>query len=144
MVDDNSGGLTASRRHRYSTSTVLPPRRTLRPYAWFALVAFLCGWTLPFLDAHPLGLQDDAACVVIAVWGGSSAPAVNATPADQEQPAHCVVCHLMRAMSGAVSSEVTTLAVPFVAGANKGLTHDRVLAAALAAPSSRGPPVSSL
>ncbi|MEO8677600.1 MAG: hypothetical protein ABI665_01055 [Vicinamibacterales bacterium] len=116
------------------------PRRTLRPYAWFALVAFLCGWTLPFLEAHPLGLQDDAACVVIAGWNGSAVPEVDATPADHGQPAHCLVCHLIRAMSGAVSSDVTTLAAPFVARANRGLTHDLIPSAALAAPSSRGPP----
>ena len=118
---------------------MLLPRRSLRPYAWFALVAFLCGWTLPFLEAHPLGL-DDAACEIIAGGTRLAASELDASPSDQGPPAHCVVCHLMRAMSGAVSSDVTTAAAPFVARANRGLTHDLIPSAALAAPSSRGPP----
>ena len=117
------------------------PLRHRRPLAWFALCAFLCGWMLPFLEAHPLGLQDDAACQILATSGDDSTATQLDTPRDSEgQPTHCVVCHLMRAMSGAVSSDVTTLAVPFVNNASVRLPNNLTLAATLAAPSSRGPP----
>jgi len=93
---------------------------------------------LPLFEAHPLG-QDDAACVVIAGAAESSTPIIS-TASDQEPPAHCVVCHLMRAMSGAVSADGTTLAVPFVALARHQLLNDSALTVSFAPPSSRGPP----
>ena len=113
-------------------------RRTLRAHAWLALVAFLCGWMLPFFEAHPLG-QDDAACVVIAGAAESSVQQI-AAASDQEPPTHCVVCHLMRAMSGSVSADATTLAVPFVGVARLQLQDDSPLTVSFAPPSSRGPP----
>ena len=116
------------------------PLRHRRPLAWFALCAFLCGWMLPFLEAHPLGLQDDAACQVLATPDDSATPQLDAAKDSNSAPTHCIVCHLMRAMSGAVSSDATTLPVPFVAGQACGLPTDNAIATALAAPSSRGPP----
>lgn len=97
---------------------------------------------LPFLEAHPLGLQDDAACVVIAGSAESSPSQVDAVHDGDGQPAHCVVCHLMRAMSGAVSTDVTTVAAPFVASAPDRLPEHLTLATAFSAPTSRGPPAS--
>ena len=114
-------------------------RRTLRAHSWLALVAFLSGWMLPFFEAHPLG-QDDAACVVSAGSADSSAQAISAPTADQAQPTHCVVCHLMRALGGAVSTDATTLAAPFAAAARHRLFSDSPLAVSFAPPSSRGPP----
>ena len=95
---------------------------------------------VPFLEAHPLGLQDDAACEILATSNDSAAPQLDAVKDTDGQPTHCVVCHLMRAMSGALSSDVTTLSAPIVAGPNCVLPADPTLAATLAAPSSRGPP----
>lgn len=116
------------------------PLRQRRPLAWFALFAFLCGWMVPFLEAHPLGLQDDAACIALADRNDAAVPQLGAAQDGNGEPAHCVVCHLMRAMSGAVSSDVTTLAAPFVASATRGPISTRPFSAALTAPSSRGPP----
>lgn len=98
----------------------------------------MCGWMLPLFEAHPLG-QDDTACLVIA-GAAESSPQKIAAASDQDQPTHCVVCHLMRAMSGSVSAEVTTLAVPFVAVARLHLLNDSPLSVSFAPPSSRGPP----
>ena len=95
---------------------------------------------MPFLEAHPLGLQDDAACVALAGGNPSAGPQLDTANDGSGEPAHCVVCHLMRAMSGAVSSDVTTLAAPFVASSTRGPTDDPTFATALAASSSRGPP----
>jgi L-asparaginase/Glu-tRNA(Gln) amidotransferase subunit D len=116
-------------------------RRTIRAHSWIALFAFLCGWTLPFAEAHPLG-QDDAACLVIAGSGSGSTQSLKvaaATP-DSPEPAHCPICHLTRAMSGAVSADVTTVAVPFVAAARPLSFNDSPLTVSFAPPSSRGPP----
>ena len=95
---------------------------------------------LPFYEAHPLGLADDAACV-IAPAGGESTPAkLEAAVAGEQRPSHCYVCHLMRAMSGASASEVARLVVPFEPSSHSSLAESFPFAAVLAAPSSRGPP----
>jgi hypothetical protein len=129
----------------YSTGIVTLSHRQRRPLAWIALYAVLCGCMLPLFEAHPLGLDDDAACVISAGRGQPQATRLHALPnADEGQPAHCVVCHLMRAMSGAMSSDVAALAVPFVATARHGLTDSPPPAALSEAPASRGPPASTL
>lgn len=129
----------------YSTETVTLPHRQRRPLAWIALYAVLCGWVQPLFEAHPLGLDDDAACVISAGRGQPQATRLHALPnADEGQPAHCVVCHLMRAMSGAMSSDVAALAVPFVAMARYGLAGNPTPFPPSEAPASRGPPASAL
>ena len=114
-------------------------RRRRRGLARLAFFAFLCGWMLPFYEAHPLGLADDAACV-ISPAGGESATQVQAPVAGEGQPSHCYVCHLMRAMSGAVASDMTRLVVPFEPSSGLALADCFPFAAVQAAPSSRGPP----
>jgi len=114
-------------------------RRTIRAHSWLALFAFLCGWTLPFAEAHPLG-QDDAACLTVAGWGPTQSVKISAAKPDSPEPAHCPVCHLTRAMSGAVVADVTTLSVPFVAVARPRGFNDSPLTASFASASSRGPP----
>ena len=114
-------------------------RRQRRGLARLAFFAFLCGWMLPFYEAHPLGLADDAACV-ISPAGGESTTQVEAAVAGEGQPSHCYVCHLMRAMSGAVASDMTRLVVPFEPSSGPALADCSPFAAVRAAPSSRGPP----
>ena len=114
-------------------------RRTLRAHSWIALAAFLCGWLLPFSEAHPLG-QDDAACLVITGADASQSLKVTAAAPDSPEPAHCIVCHLTRAMSGAVAADITTLSVPVVAVARHQLPNNSALFVTFAPPSSRGPP----
>jgi hypothetical protein len=91
---------------------------------------------LPFTEAHPFG-QDDAACLTL----NQSAPSkVAAASGDQDQSPHCVICHLMRAMSGAVPVDVATLAVPIVAIPQPVVSTGAALTVPFAPPSSRGPP----
>ena len=117
-------------------------RRRRRGLARLALVAFLCGWMLPFYEAHPLGLADDAACVIAE--RGESPTRVAAAVAGEGLPSHCYVCHLMRAMSGAVASDMTRLVVPFAPSSGPALADCSPFAAVQAAPSSRGPPSLSI
>lgn len=94
---------------------------------------------LPFSEAHPLG-QDDALCFVVTGSDSSQTLKVAAATPDSPEPAHCVVCHLTRAMSGAVSTDTTTLATPFVALTSHDSLNDSALTVTSAPPSSRGPP----
>jgi mono/diheme cytochrome c family protein len=115
-------------------------RRWRRPLARLALGAFLCAWMLPFYEAHPLGFDDDAACLVVS--GDASAPLRLSAPGrDEGQPAHCVVCHLIRALGGAVASNGARLAAPAETASGLLLIGSLTLPAVHAAPSSRGPPV---
>ena len=114
-------------------------RRRRRGLARLALFAFLCGWMLPFYEAHPLGLADDAACV-IAPERNESPSKVEAAVAGASEPSHCYVCHLMRAMSGAVASDMARLVVPFEPSSGPALAGSAPFASFQAAPSSRGPP----
>ena len=118
-------------------------RRRRRGLARLAFFAFLCGWLLPFYEAHPLALADDAACLIGAERGASSVK-VEAVVAGEGQSSHCYVCHLMRAMSGAVASDTTRLIVPFEPSPGPGLADSSPFAAVQAAPSSRGPPSLSI
>ena len=117
-------------------------RRRRRSLGRLALFAFLCGWMLPLYEAHPLGLADDAACLIAPQQGESTATKVEAAVAGDGQPSHCYVCHLMRAMSGAVASKVARLVAPFEPSTGTFLTDSSPFAAVQAAPSSRGPPAS--
>jgi hypothetical protein len=112
-------------------------RRTLRAHSWIAIVAFLCGWMLPFAEAHPLG-QDDTACLTSLGDPGSGVLAITSTSADQES--HCVICHLMRAMNGAIPADVAALSAPFLTLARYTLPDDSALIVASEPPASRGPP----
>ena len=107
-----------------------------------ALFAFLCGWMLPFYEAHPLGLADDSACLIATGSGESIPTEVGAAVPGEGQPTHCYVCHLMRAMSGAAPPDVARLIVPFEPWSGPSLADSSALAADQAAPASRGPPAS--
>jgi len=115
-------------------------RRRRRGLARLAFVAFLCGWMLPFYEAHPLGLADDSACLTTTAAGASTSAKVEPAVAGEGQPSHCYVCHLMRAMNGAVASDVARLVVPLDPASDLLLADNAMFAAVLAAPSSRGPP----
>jgi hypothetical protein len=117
-------------------------RRRRRGLARVALFAFLCGWMLPFYEAHPLGLADDSACLIAPGPGESTPTKLEAAVAGEGLPSHCYVCHLMRAMSGAVASDVARLVVPFEPSSRPSLADRSAPAAVQAAPSSRGPPAS--
>lgn len=106
-----------------------------------ALFAFLCGWMLPLYEAHPLGLADDSACLTAPGRGESTPTKLEAAVAGEGQPSHCYVCHLMRAMSGAVASDEARLVVPLDLTSGQALSDSSAFTAVQAAPSSRGPPV---
>jgi hypothetical protein len=99
----------------------------------------MCSLALPVLDAHPLGVADDAACRLESASASGGARMV--APESQATPEHCVVCHLQRALGGAFVSDAAALAAPFQAALCLELDESHPLAAACAAPSSRGPPV---
>lgn len=117
-------------------------RRRRRSLGGLALFAFLCGWMLPFYEAHPLGLADDAACLIAPGPGQAAPTKLETAVAGEGLPSHCFVCHLMRAMSGAVASDVARLVVPFEPSSGPSLADSSPFAAVQAAPSSRGPPAS--
>lgn len=118
-------------------------RRRLRSLAWVALWAFVCSLALPVAGGHPLGADDDGACLVGSTWGSGDAPQLGAPRADNERPGHCVFCHWLRAMSGALASDVVALAAP-VSPFSSGIRATCLVpATALAAASSRAPPVSA-
>jgi hypothetical protein len=100
----------------------------------------MCSLALPVLDAHPMGIADDAACRLVSASGDNGGSRIVA-PGSQQTPEHCVVCHLQRALGGAFVSDVASLTSPFVAVSCLGLGESHPLAAACDAPSSRGPPV---
>ena len=115
-------------------------KRPLRPFAWFALVAFLCGWMLPFFEAHPLGFDDDSACQTVIVSGQQAPDQVSAPASDDRTPAHCMLCHLMRALGGTVTVDVTRISAPLVTAVNLPTANLPARSVALSSCSTRGPP----
>jgi hypothetical protein len=115
-------------------------KRPLRPFAWLALVAFLCGWMLPFFEAHPLGLEDDTACETVAIPGPSTPDQLTPVDNGDRAPTHCLLCHLMRAMNGAVHVDVARISAPLVTAANLPAADLPARSVALSSYSSRGPP----
>ncbi|OFW42715.1 MAG: hypothetical protein A3J29_10530 [Acidobacteria bacterium RIFCSPLOWO2_12_FULL_67_14b] len=107
-----------------------------------AFCALVCGWLLPFYEVHPLG-ADDAACLGAPAWHESAPLKLEARSEGDGQPAHCDVCHLMRAMRGAVAADGARLVAPHEATSGPSLTDSFALPAVQAAPSSRGPPATS-
>lgn len=112
-------------------------RRHRCPLARLAFFAFLCGSMLPFYEAHPLGVADDAACLVAS--GDNGASRVGG-PSAEDAGEHCLVCHLKRGLSGASPSAVVSLSTPFESSSCSWFDQRDPLSAANAAPSSRGPP----
>lgn len=114
-------------------------RSQQRTLAWLALIACLSSIVLPGFEIHPAGLADDAACRLVL---GSDDDLTRVAASDpSEHPAdHCEVCHLQRALRGAFASETATLTLPILSASLAGLTRSVPSAAALDAPTSRGPP----
>jgi len=101
-------------------------------------VAFLWGAIVPFSEVHAFG-QDDA-CVVVGASANGASTTVGAASAERNEPTHCVICHLIRAMNGVVQPDATLIAAPFVAVALHARLVDAIPSATHSAISSRGPP----
>jgi hypothetical protein len=71
--------------------------------AWTALVAFLGGLGLPFLNARHFGADDDTACGQVSIFNGHTQQQVDAAPAPVPRD-HCALCHWQRAVGGAAPS----------------------------------------
>lgn len=71
--------------------------------AWVALLAFLGGLGLPFLNARHFGYDDDAACGQISLFNGHTQQQYEATAAPIPRD-HCALCHWQRAVGGAAPS----------------------------------------
>jgi hypothetical protein len=95
---------------------------------------------LPFFEAHPLGFDDDTACETVAI-PAPSAP-VQLTPVDNgdRAPTHCLLCHLMRAMNGAVHVDVARISAPIITAPALPAADLPARSVALSSCSSRGPP----
>ena len=119
-------------------------KRPLRPFAWFALVAFLCGWMLPFFEAHPLGFDDDTACsayALVRASARSSAPdRIDSSDSSNRAPQHCLLCHLMRALNGTVTVDVARVSAPLVTASALSVADVPARSIVLSSCSSRGPP----
>jgi hypothetical protein len=76
---------------------------SLRVQAWIALCAFLGGLALPIVTARHEAFEDDAACVTSLRSGGAATARVGAT-STTARPAHCAICHWLRAVSGATTT----------------------------------------
>jgi hypothetical protein len=112
-----------------------------RVLAGFALWASLWSLALPVLEAHPLGVSDDAACQVLFSPDEHDTLGIAGPGVPGARPEHCDVCHLQRAVSGAFASDGTSIISPLAAPCRNGLTASLPVEADAAAPASRGPPV---
>jgi hypothetical protein len=111
--------------------------RTPRSIVWVALWGFLTSAVLPLFESHGLGAADDAACVTtVGQRGGATMSALESGV----QPAHCAVCHLLRAVNGSIAPGIVSLTVPAPLSAISGRPVDPTLAAQYAVRSSRAPP----
>jgi hypothetical protein len=112
--------------------------RTPRSLVWLTLCGFLSSTGLPVYESHGLGAADDAACVTaVGQKGGDTT--VSAIETD-DQPAHCAVCHLLRAVNGSITPSVVSLNVPGPLSASTGRLVDLIFAAEHSVRTSRAPP----
>jgi hypothetical protein len=118
---------------------VTPRKRPLPGYAWFALCVFLCGWVVPFFEAHPLGFDDDAACDIQISRDGFPQK-VSPVDSSDRAPAHCVLCHLMRALNGSHIAGVAQVAAPASDRVTIPAQPDPLVSAFPSTSTSRGPP----
>jgi hypothetical protein len=90
---------------------------SLRVQAWIALFAFLGGLALPLASARHETFEDDAACATsLRVSGADGLARVGVTSAIA-RPAHCAVCHWLRAVSGATTTGAAPTSVWLEPGA---------------------------
>jgi hypothetical protein len=71
-----------------------------RVRAWVALLAFLGGLALPFLNSKHFGADDDAACGQVSLYSGHTRLEFRAEPPPAPRD-HCALCHWQRAVGGA-------------------------------------------
>ena len=112
--------------------------RTPRSIVWLALCAFLSSTGLPLYESHGLGAADDAACLS-GVNPRDSRPTMSALET-KDQPAHCAVCHLLRAVNGTITPTTVSLAVPEPLQARARRIVDATIAADHSVQTSRAPP----
>jgi hypothetical protein len=113
--------------------------RTPRSIVWLTLCGFLASAGLPLYESHGLGAADDAACLTTVGQTGSDTT-VSALESN-DQPAHCAVCHLLRAVNGSITPSVVTLTVPAPLSGNVGRHVDPTIAAQYSVRASRAPPL---
>ena len=113
--------------------------RTPRSIVWLTLCGFLTSTGLPLYESHGLGATDDAACVTTVGQTGD-VQTVSALQAS-EQPAHCAVCHLLRAVRGSVTPNIVSLPIPAPQSANARLVADLIIATEHSVRTSRAPPL---
>jgi len=88
-------------------------------------------------ESHALA-ADDAACVTIP--GATGETPTMAALENGDQPTHCAVCHLLRAVNGSVTPSIVALIVPATQTADTRLALDLIIAAEHSVRSSRAPP----
>jgi hypothetical protein len=93
---------------------------------------------LPLYESHGLGAVDDAACITTVGQTGK-VPTLSALKAG-DQPTHCAVCHLLRAVNGSVTPSIVAFIVPAAQTADTRLAFDEIIAAEHSVRSSRAPP----
>jgi hypothetical protein len=87
-----------------------------------------------------MGAADDAACRLEIGSNGHDAARM-ASPVSRDLAAdHCVVCHLQRALGGAFVADSAALVSPVEGFTCAVSSQTSPVSAAVAAPSSRGPP----
>ena len=119
-------------------------RRHVNRLAWCALVAFLSGLAVPLYESHPIDAADDAACATGGGVGPDGVkPVMRAAVPGDHRPDHCVVCHWLRAIGGAVVQDVAALGAPATPASSQIAGSGAVLAAAYLTGASRAPPASS-
>jgi hypothetical protein len=117
----------------------MPSRRLPRAAAPFVLLVWLAGLALPVLGAgHTLGF-DDPACER-PLW--SNGHPVTALEKDTRATGdgHCGICHLQRAVRGALHSAIRAVQYDQQTSVTKSIRSSEVRLTELEVASSRAPP----
>ena len=112
--------------------------RTPRSLVWVTLLGFLWSTGLPLYESHGLVGADDAACVTVPGSKGET-PTMSAL-VDSDRPAHCAVCHMLRAVNGSITPAVVSFTVPAPQSVNSRLIVDLTIATEQSVRASRAPP----
>jgi hypothetical protein len=112
--------------------------RTPRSLVWVTLLGFLWSTGLPLYESHGLVGADDAACITVP--GSTGGTPTMAALVDTDQPTHCAVCHLLRAVNGSVAPAIVSFTVPVPQSVNSRLIVDLTFATEQSVRTSRAPP----